>query len=1190
MIIQRHRDEFLASAIHPHIIDLNFESLKGQDALEAVLYGEMEALGKKSPHSLQYTTTPLKRLFERFKHLEDGGWSFRGIDPLNCSQYMKWGCFKADRPRYSFSDLLKMIKYEHPGKVPTRAFFVVPSWEIGVKIAIKAGEQYIESYKSRCPQGDFDWSEGDRYFWEWAIEINLPITITEGAKKAACLISAGYACIGLPGITGGVRTSREDGNGFKEKCAPYLIPELEIFVTTGRRVNIVFDHETKIKTIRNVQREINKLGELFQKDKRDVRVISFPGPEKGVDDFIVAHGEEEFDLLYNKAPDYRIYQFNRGWQLTKTPTLTLNVRYLGDLPTPTTGPVFIYSGMGTGKTKRLEPIAQDAIASGRRVLVITHRVELGRAICNAVGVPWVEECKGSVEGKTLGYGLCVDSLHPLSQANFDPEAWEGAAVIIDEVEQVLWHLFNSTTCAEKRTAILSSLETLLKSVLTTGGLLIAQDADLSNYSIDYLTELSGIENLEPYIVVNKYKGNGRKVHFYSHKVEALYKEIDKQIREGKRMIIVEDSQKVKGKFSAINMESHIRKNHPHVRVIRIDSETVSNPNHPAFCCAKNIDTVIESGQYDVVIASPTIGTGVSIDLKGYFHSVFGLFKGAIATNDVLQMMSRLRDLAAEWHLWCAQYGCSKVGNGSSGAHVLLESQDRVTRKHIEILEKYDRAGFDIDTQTDTRHTSAWAKYAARINAGQWKYRETVLYLLKQEGHDVSNSDDSQMRFDEDRLASEEAIARQMGDLEKADDIQYERGRIEVITDELDSKIQVIKAEAEEIRTQNRVANAEVITNAEDISFSKYEKLQDKKAKTPEELAEQQKYYLKDTYKIDVTPELVLKDEDGWLKQLRLHYFYMNPEQVHDRDANHIKNAVQNGDGQVHLPDIKLYSACVEILKLMELDRFLNGEEFTNESELIQKLGKIFKEQGREIREYFKVGPTGLTPIAQINRFFKDTIGLRMSGRQIRDEEGNRTRAYSFKGFEDGRSVVFEAWDKNVAQYTNNEIMAVTPKHNRRLIQNTDTTNEIQCDQIQCDHGEEGTPFPVDLKRGEEAQRVAISLTKPEEAQNTPKDWQNQGSAVGSGTLIEAVSNSWKGVVRLVKSVFPECWVAKYEVSFLKRNLLLETAGKAFTIDSPTAQWVHNALDPDGGAWAFQGYIEGSTQMYTIPLGCLDFNP
>jgi hypothetical protein len=33
--------------------------------------------------------------------------------------------------------------------------------------------------------------------------------------------------------------------------------------------------------------------------------------------------------------------------------------------------------------------------------------------------------------------------------------------------------------------------------------------------------------------------------------------------------------------------------------------------------------------------------------------------------------------------------------------------------------------------------------------------------------------------------------------------------------------------------------------------------------------------------------------------------------------------------------------------------------------------------------------------------------------------------------------------------TNNEIMAVTPKHNRRLIQNT--VIKIQCDQIQCDH-------------------------------------------------------------------------------------------------------------------------------------------
>ena len=94
-----------------------------------------------------------------------------------------------------------------------------------------------------------------------------------------------------------------------------------------------------------------------------------------------------------------------------------------------------------------------------------------------------------IEGKALGHGLCIDSLHPTSQALFDPTAFEGALVIFDEVEQIFWHALDSSTCRENRQAILSSLKTLIQTVLRSGGQILLQDADLSDMSIDFVENL-----------------------------------------------------------------------------------------------------------------------------------------------------------------------------------------------------------------------------------------------------------------------------------------------------------------------------------------------------------------------------------------------------------------------------------------------------------------------------------------------------------------------------------------------------------------------------------------------------------------------------------------------------------------------------------------------------------------------------
>jgi hypothetical protein len=63
----------------------------------------------------------------------------------------------------------------------------------------------------------------------------------------------------------------------------------------------------------------------------------------------------------------------------------------------------------------------------------------------------------------MGFGLCIDSLHPGSKAKFDltdNDAFDGCILVIDECEQVLKHLLNSATLKSNRAEIVHQLKIL----------------------------------------------------------------------------------------------------------------------------------------------------------------------------------------------------------------------------------------------------------------------------------------------------------------------------------------------------------------------------------------------------------------------------------------------------------------------------------------------------------------------------------------------------------------------------------------------------------------------------------------------------------------------------------------------------------------------------------------------------------
>ena len=84
MLKASHLNEWLSSAVHPDIINLNVESLGPGEAIERLTENAIEAIGKdqKTPHSYQYATSPVAKILDRYSDMSSEGWWASGIDIL----------------------------------------------------------------------------------------------------------------------------------------------------------------------------------------------------------------------------------------------------------------------------------------------------------------------------------------------------------------------------------------------------------------------------------------------------------------------------------------------------------------------------------------------------------------------------------------------------------------------------------------------------------------------------------------------------------------------------------------------------------------------------------------------------------------------------------------------------------------------------------------------------------------------------------------------------------------------------------------------------------------------------------------------------------------------------------------------------------------------------------------------------
>ncbi|MFH7030219.1 MAG: plasmid replication protein, CyRepA1 family [Heteroscytonema crispum UTEX LB 1556] len=1036
------------SGIDLHLASLNFRSLGGKDAYEYLLISEC---------LLRTNTGIISRgWLQRYAHVKHGGWWCSGLDPLANWELMEWGCFKPNHPKQDEND--KLIKYEHPPSTPTRVFCLRVTLQIWQKVSVRYNIPMSENISIT--------EDGEAVgFWQWVVDCKVPVIVCEGAKKAAALLSCGYAALAISGITSGYRTIKDE---FGNVTNRQLIPELAAFV--GKRTfYICFDYETKPKTIKAVNNAIAQLGGLLQEKNCAVKVIALPGLEKGVDDFIVAKGAIAFEQVHCNSIDLEIYlaQTKLYSELTIPASLTLNRRYLEEVPFPASGLVGVKSAKGTGKTTALLTLVNQAKIRNQPVLLITHRIQLGRFLCDKIGVGWGigkgtratgvggrggrgaqggQGGRGGQGGNSSSssppsplsplsppsplsplsppspssppsFGLCVDSIWKLN-----PKDWQGAIIILDEVEQCLWHLLNSGTCKEKRVKILRVFQELISTVLQTGGLVIAQDADLSDLSLEYLQGLSGVE-IKPWVVINEWKPKqGWDVTFYdSPNPTPLIHQLELDLIAGRKCYVTTDS--CSGRYSSETIELYIKqrlesfkKQYP--KTLVISSQTTSTIGHEAVDFVENINQKISD--YDAVFVTPSLGTGVSIDVE-HFDRVYGIFQGVITDSEARQALARVRSNVPRI-VWCAKRGIGLIGSGSKNYRVLSYWYQQNHKENLALMNPIYKIDVDMPLVYDPIHLRVWAKFAARVNASMTLYRQSMKDGLIGEGHQVNVLND----------ATHDDLIKKLRHTFLATDASDTKTRIQLILEivklqneiaDRSAKAKSIKKQIRKIKQQEEFNLALEVANAKNINRIEYERLLTHSL-TDSDRNQIKKYILQQRYGVEVTPLLKLRDDKGYYWQLLTHYYLTHEsEYFRFRDKQEWYQQLSWGDGQVFLPDLKTYTLKVEALRALGVLQILEPEkEFQENNDELILLKQKALYYSKHIKRAIGVNlvmeseKDRVSSIKILSRVL-NLLGLKLKRINYRSgAEENTINIYQIDPatLNDGRQAIFEIWHERDA--------------------------------------------------------------------------------------------------------------------------------------------------------------------------------
>ncbi|RRW19696.1 hypothetical protein EGJ45_07410 [Stutzerimonas stutzeri] len=296
------------------------------------------------------------------------------------------------------------------------------------------------------------------------------------------------------------------------------------------------------------------------------------------------------------------------------------------------GVIVLWAPMGSGKTQR---VGKPFVAWAKQqstALAVCHRVSLVEDLAKHLDCDHYGEVPAAAAFGVTALATCLPSITLSAHA---PIIDRAEYVFIDEIAQVLRFLESDTHC---RTAEGNNEQVYqrLRDLVSRARCVIVADAGVDARTVEFLEACRPGERFRIIEMPPKREGIEARYHVGAASYATVVGECLGELAAGGRVWISTSKRKARSLEAFFSAQGY--------RVMAVHADNKGDPSQTAFLA----DPEAESLNYDVVVHSPVIGSGLSIEHKeaGPWFTLGVLIDGGhrITPADAAQMMRRVRYL------------------------------------------------------------------------------------------------------------------------------------------------------------------------------------------------------------------------------------------------------------------------------------------------------------------------------------------------------------------------------------------------------------------------------------------------------------------------------------------------------------------------------------------------------------------
>jgi putative DNA primase/helicase len=402
------------------------------------------------------------------------------------------------------------------------------------------------------------------------------------------------------------------------------------------------------------------------------------------------------------------------------------------------GVIVVRAPMGAGKTQRIgQPFAEWAKTQGK-VLAICHRVSLVAELAHRLSLTHYGDLPAEIAWAADGLATCLPSITRPEHAGFVDRA---EFVFIDEVAQVLRFLEAEKHC-RTRTATNAQVMDRLREIVAKARVVVVADAGADRRTIEFLESCRPGERFR-IIEMKDPVSNGIEAT-YTCGAQATTAVVGAALAEleagGNVWLAVEGKERTKALGRFFTEQGF--------DTLAVHADNKANAAQAAFLASPEA----ESRRYRVVIASPVIGSGLSIEHKGDPHFTLGGFIGGgsrLTPADAAQTLRRVRYLSrfvlgflpnttvgaqdpdaiiASWETAARIEGQAVTATDFDRLVAGIRADEQNARADFAagLLWQLDRAGWSLSLAQDVADDATGAAIKAATKAEEERHRAALL--------------------------------------------------------------------------------------------------------------------------------------------------------------------------------------------------------------------------------------------------------------------------------------------------------------------------------------------------------------------------------------------------------------------------------------------------------------------------------